>query len=113
MKTLSEILKTDKPVLVDFSAAWCAPCKMLEPILDQLEKKVKGSAEIVKIDIDQNPLLATVYSIRGVPTLILFVNGEMKWRQSGVLPLELLEQVISTYGSAETSTNALNKMTKN
>lgn len=113
MKTLSEILKTEKPVLVDFSATWCAPCKMLEPILDQLKEKTKGSAEIVKIDIDQNPLLTTVYSIKGVPTLLLFVNGEVKWRQSGVLPVEMLEQVIATYGAVKPTVDTRSKIGEN
>jgi thioredoxin 1 len=95
-KSFSEILNGEKPVLVDFSADWCGPCKMMPPILKELKLLIGGELTILKVDVDKNPSLASSYQIQSVPTLILFQNGKVKWRQSGVVQARHLQQVIET-----------------
>ena len=92
--TFYELIKEDKPTLVDFFATWCGPCKMMSPILTDLKKRVGDKASIIKVDVDISPQVANTYRVQGVPTLILFRNGQPVWRKSGVIPANELEQAI-------------------
>lgn len=92
--TFQEIINQDKPVLVDFFATWCGPCKMMAPILKDVKSRIGESASIIKIDVDQNQQAAAAFQISGVPTLMIFKNGQVKWRRSGVVSAVELEKVI-------------------
>jgi thioredoxin 1 len=92
MKSFKEIINQDKPVLVDFYATWCGPCKTMGPILENVKKKMGDSASILKIDVDKNQKLASELNISGVPTLIIYKNGKQIWRQSGVVDANTLQQ---------------------
>jgi thioredoxin 1 len=81
-----EVLSDGKPVLVDFSAVWCGPCKMLDPIVEQLAKEWADDVKVVKLDVDNSPGIAMKYQVMGVPTLMLFVAGEMRERLTGYQP---------------------------
>jgi len=99
MATFAEKINSNKPTLVDFHAVWCGPCKMMEPILKAAHQKFGENISFLKVDIDKSPKAAQVYNIQGVPTLILFQNGKIKWRQSGVVSAQMLEQVLKQHVS--------------
>lgn len=95
MASFAEKINSDKPTLVDFHAIWCGPCKMMEPVLKLVHQKLGDKITFLKVDIDKNPAAANAYGISGVPTLILFHRGQIKWRQSGVVSAHALEQVLT------------------
>lgn len=97
MSTFRDIIQSDKPVLVDFFATWCGPCKMMTPILRQLKEEVGDAVTIIKIDIDKEPQAATALGIQGVPTLMIFQKGQQKWRQSGVLDARQLKAALQPF----------------
>lgn len=92
--TFQEIIGQDKPVLVDFYADWCTPCKMQAPILDELKLRINDMADIIKIDVDKNQQIAAQLQIKGIPTIMIFKNGKVRWRQSGVFSANELERLI-------------------
>lgn len=92
--TFKELINSGKPVLVDFYAEWCGPCKMMAPILEDLKKRMGDAAYVIKIDVDQNPAAAAAFQVQGVPTLILFHKGSIVWRQAGVVQANQLEKII-------------------
>ena len=91
------ILESVTPVLVDFYADWCGPCKTLAPILKEVKQELGEGVKIVKIDVDKNQPLAAKYQVRGVPTMLLFKNGKQLWRQSGVLQKSEIINIINSY----------------
>ncbi|MDP4264595.1 MAG: thioredoxin [Bacteroidota bacterium] len=96
-ESFGEIINGTTPVLVDFSAEWCGPCKMMKPILEELHRKMGSKVRILKIDVDQSPAIAETLQIHSVPTLMLFQQGKSLWRQSGVLQAAQLEKIILQY----------------
>jgi thioredoxin 1 len=96
-KPFSELVNSDIPVLVDFSAEWCGPCKMMPPVLQEVKRSLGEEVKILKIDVDRNPALAQQFAVQSVPTLIVFQQGQVKWRQSGVVPAEQLKRVLQRF----------------
>jgi thioredoxin 1 len=87
-----ELIHAETPVLVDFHATWCGPCKAQAPVLEELARRMGDGARIIKVDVDRNPQVAAQYAVRGVPTLLIFKKGQVVWRASGVRPADELEQ---------------------
>ena len=97
MEKFSELIKSDKPVLVDFYADWCAPCKSMEPIVKDVAKTINGKARIIKINIDKNAEAAQAYNVNAVPTFILFKNGNILWRHPGMIDKSKLVALINEH----------------
>lgn len=97
--SFQQLIQSDKPVLVDFFATWCGPCQMMSPILEQVKDQLGDAVTIIKIDVDKNQQAANAYQVRGVPTLILFRNGKILWRQSGVVQASDLTHIIKSHSS--------------
>ena len=95
--TFKELLQGEKPVLVDFTATWCGPCRMMAPVLEDVKKQVGEKATIVKVDIDRNATFAGNMGVQGVPTFVLFKNGNEAWRHVGMISGEQLKQVLEQY----------------
>lgn|SRR5690606_4154757 len=96
-KSFKDLINADAPVLVDFFATWCGPCQTLSPIVEELAKEWSEKVKVIKVDIDKNQKAALAYNIRGVPTLILFKNGNMVWRKSGLLTKRDLKAQIAEH----------------
>ena len=94
MDTFTSIINSNTPVLVDFYATWCGPCKAMAPAIEAIGKEVQGSARVLKIDVDRNPAVASKYQIQAVPTLAIFKNGQIVWRQSGGMDKASLKNVL-------------------
>jgi thioredoxin 1 len=97
MSNFSEIINQDKPILVDFFAEWCGPCKTMSPILKEVKSAFGDKISIIKIDVDKNQALAAKYQVRGVPTLILYKSGKQVWKQSGVAQKNELVSIINSF----------------
>jgi thioredoxin 1 len=93
-KSFNEVIRGETPVLVDFYADWCAPCRMMPPILKELKQQMGSNLHIIKIDTERNPDVAIRYQVRGIPNLILFKDGHVLWQQAGVVPAHQLEAII-------------------
>lgn len=97
MEKFNKLINSDKPVLVDFFAEWCGPCKTMAPILSDTKAQLGDDATIIKVDVDRNQQAAAAYQVRSVPTLILFKNGKIVWKQSGVVPASELVSLFKQY----------------
>src|SRR6478609_6137264 len=103
MGKFNDLINSGKTVLVDFSAEWCGPCKMMAPILRELAAITNDDVKIVKIDVDKNQEAAMEYRVQSVPTLIIFKDGAVKWRQSGVVPAQQLKSILEKVGAASSN----------
>lgn len=96
-QSFSELINGEMPVLVDFHADWCGPCKMMAPVIQEIASEMKGKLKVIKIDTDKNQQVSIAYQIQGIPTLILFKQGKVLWRQSGAMPKHQLMGILSQY----------------
>ncbi len=97
MSKFNDIINSNKPVLVDFSAEWCQPCRMMPPILKQVKESLGENIRILTVDVDKNPAVARKWMIQNVPTLMIFKNGEVMWRQAGVIPAPQLTEIVKRF----------------
>jgi thioredoxin 1 len=97
MSAFSELINSDQPVLVDFFAEWCGPCKTMAPVLKNIASELGDKIRIIKVDVDKNPAAAAKYNVRSVPTFLIFKNGTVKWKQSGALPQGMLTDALKAF----------------
>ncbi len=97
MSSFQKLINSEKPVLIDFSAEWCGPCKVMAPILEQVKKEIGDKATVIKIDVDRNQSVAQSLNITGVPTLMIYKRGKQLWRQSGVLDKNQLIGILNQF----------------
>ncbi len=97
MKSFAELIQSETPTLVDFYADWCAPCKQMTPILQQIDTQFEGKVSVIKVNTDKNQSAANYYQIRSIPTMLLFQNGNIVWKHSGTIPLQELASVLEKY----------------
>ncbi len=97
MANFNDIIRSETPVLIDFFAEWCGPCKMMPPILKEVKSSLKDKIKVIKIDVDKNPKLAQAYQIQGVPTLMIFKEGKSVWRKSGVVSARDLINIANSH----------------
>ena len=97
MESFNEIINGDKPVLVDFFATWCGPCRTMAPVIESLGESLQGQARVLKIDIDKNESAANQYQIQSVPTFMIFKKGQILWRNSGAMDKSSLEQQVKQF----------------
>lgn len=97
MASFQELIESSTPVLVDFYADWCGPCKMISPIIKEIASEMKGKVQVVKIDVDRNQQAAAHFQIKGVPTIMLFKEGKILWRQAGVVPKQQIIQILNQH----------------
>lgn len=97
MSAFSDLINSDQPVLVDFYAEWCGPCKTMAPVLKNVAAKLGDKVKIIKVDVDKNPAAAAKYNVRSIPTFIIFKKGQIKWQQSGALPEGMLVDVLKGF----------------
>ena len=97
MSKFNDLINSEQPVLVDFYADWCAPCKLMNPVLKEVVSEIANKAKIIKVNVDKNPAVVNKYKVMGVPTLLLFKKGEIKWRQTGALDKRQLLEIIQKF----------------
>ncbi len=101
MDGFNSLINSELPTLVDFFAPWCGPCRMQAPIIDELERRMAGRANFLKVDIDESPGLASRFGVKSVPTLLLFRGGELVWRAVGLQQIDELETAVARYSDAK------------